>query len=277
MGTLADVCNTGLGLDLGLALPNHHQQHNYLSDHYQGKETKVIKNNLNNIPIKYEILHPADLTLGPSNEAYQLPIKTAAAAHQQESCSPSAVSSLGSLLASSGIINSDEDDEDDENGSTPSCRKKLRLTKQQAVILEDCFKKHTTLNPQKQELARKLNLRARQVEVWFQNRRARTKLKQNEVDCELLKKCCETLKEENKRLHKELQELKSLKQTAGGGPFYNMQLPAATITMCPACQRLCCGGAGNGSSSSNTFSSKKHSQYSFLIRNNPYTHSSTAS
>nr|pir homeotic protein HAT22 - Arabidopsis thaliana (fragments) [Arabidopsis thaliana] len=50
-----------------------------------------------------------------------------------------------------------------------------------------------------------------QVEVWFQNRRARTKLKQTEVDCEFLKKCCETLTDENRRLQKELQDLKALK------------------------------------------------------------------
>ncbi|KAE8670221.1 Homeobox-leucine zipper protein HAT9 [Hibiscus syriacus] len=124
--------------------------------------------------------------------------------------------------------------DEDEDGSP---RKKLRLTKQQSSILEHNFKQHTTLNTkQKQALAEQLNLRPRQVEVWFQNRRARTKLKQTEVDCELLNKCYETLTEENKRLQKELQELKALKLTA---PYY-MQLPAAagTLTMCPRCERV---------------------------------------
>ncbi|CAI9287855.1 unnamed protein product [Lactuca saligna] len=122
--------------------------------------------------------------------------------------------------------------DEDENGLT---RKKLRLTKEQSAFLEDSFKEHSTLNPkQKQALAKQLNLRPRQVEVWFQNRRARTKLKQTEVDCEYLKRCCETLTEENRRLQKELQELRALKTSQ---PFY-MQMPATTLTMCPSCERV---------------------------------------
>ncbi|KAL1550041.1 homeobox-leucine zipper protein [Salvia divinorum] len=122
--------------------------------------------------------------------------------------------------------------DDEENGMA---RKKLRLTKDQSAFLEESFKEHNTLNPkQKLALAKQLNLRARQVEVWFQNRRARTKLKQTEVDCEYLKRCCETLTEENRRLQKELQELRALKASQ---PFY-MQLPATTLTMCPSCERV---------------------------------------
>ncbi|KZV53315.1 hypothetical protein F511_07609 [Dorcoceras hygrometricum] len=123
-------------------------------------------------------------------------------------------------------------DEDYENGMS---RKKLRLTKEQSSFLEDSFKEHNTLNPrQKLSLAKQLNLRPRQVEVWFQNRRARTKLKQTEVDCEYLKKCCERLTEENRRLHKELQELRALKASQ---PFYE-HLPPTTLTMCPACEKV---------------------------------------
>ncbi|KAL5545445.1 hypothetical protein UlMin_005132 [Ulmus minor] len=140
--------------------------------------------------------------------------------------------------------------DDEENGST---RKKLRLSKEQSAFLEESFKEHSTLNPkQKLALAKQLNLRPRQVEVWFQNRRARTKLKQTEVDCEYLKRCCETLTEENRRLQKELQELRALKTSQ---PFY-MQLPATTLTMCPSCERVATttsvgGSAAAGNSSGN--------------------------
>ena len=43
-------------------------------------------------------------------------------------------------------------------------------------------------------------------------RACRTKLKQTEVDCEYLKRCCEALTEENRRLHKELAELRAQRQ-----------------------------------------------------------------
>ncbi|XP_057782533.1 homeobox-leucine zipper protein HAT14 [Salvia miltiorrhiza] len=136
--------------------------------------------------------------------------------------------------------------DDEENGMA---RKKLRLTKDQSAFLEESFKEHNTLNPkQKLALAKQLNLRPRQVEVWFQNRRARTKLKQTEVDCEYLKRCCETLTEENRRLQKELQELRALKASQ---PFY-MQLPATTLTMCPSCERVVTTTAA--ASTSNRFS-----------------------
>ncbi|MQL88367.1 hypothetical protein Taro_020936 [Colocasia esculenta] len=177
----------------------------------------------------------------------------------RQSSPHSAVSSFsGAYPASSGATKREKDvvseeveaergvscrasDEEEEG----SARKKLRLTKAQSALLEDMFREHSTLNPkQKQALAKQLNLRPRQVEVWFQNRRARTKLKQTEMDCELLRRCCESLTDENRRLQKELQELKALKFPS---PALYMQLrPPATLTMCPSCERMAGPAAGAG-------------------------------
>ncbi|GMI98268.1 homeobox-leucine zipper protein 3 [Hibiscus trionum] len=142
---------------------------------------------------------------------------------------------------------SPSDDEDSGGGGDDASRKKLRLSKEQSLVLEETFKEHSTLNPkQKLTLAMKLNLRPRQVEVWFQNRRARTKLKQTEVDCEYLKRCCDNLTEENRRLQKEVQDLRALKLS----PQLNMRInPPTTLTMCPSCERV---------SSSSAASAPKH-------------------
>ncbi|KAI7751257.1 hypothetical protein M8C21_016019 [Ambrosia artemisiifolia] len=157
-----------------------------------------------------------------------------------------------------GGENTSEEDEDGVNG-----KKKLRLTKAQSGLLEEAFKLHTTLNPkQKQELARDLKLRPRQVEVWFQNRRARTKLKQTEVDCEYLKRCCKALTEENQRLRQEVQELKAQKVSS---PVY-MHVPAATVAVCPSCEQL---GDTKSTTTKNSFTKKP---YFF----NPFTSSSAA-
>ncbi|KAK8580489.1 hypothetical protein V6N13_143574 [Hibiscus sabdariffa] len=253
---LDDVHNTGLCLGLGIGCLVK-QENCSQSDHQKQKKNRSF--------LKHDQFLPS-LSLGPSFVKFDS-IKVDAESidlHQRQasSLSLSAVSSfsnssvkrerdLGGEEVELERVSSRVSDEDEEG----SPRKKLRLSKEQSAILEDSFKEHSTLNPkQKQALAEQLNLRPRQVEVWFQNRRARTKLKQTEVDCELLKKCCETLTEENKRLHKELQELKSLKLTAS----YYMQLPAATLTMCPSCEKVDNGGESPSASTAFTIEQKSH-------------------
>jgi homeobox-leucine zipper protein len=100
------------------------------------------------------------------------------------------------------------------------------------------------------------------------------------VDCELLKRCCESLTEENRRLQRELQELRALKfapvhpqappsSEAGvpAPPFYmQMQLPAATLSLCPSCERL----AGPAAAAKAEPDRPKAATHHFF---NPFTHS----
>ncbi|PIA33543.1 hypothetical protein AQUCO_04100167v1 [Aquilegia coerulea] len=135
-----------------------------------------------------------------------------------------------------------------------SSNKKLRLTKEQTDLLEESFKQNRVLNAkQKDALAFQLGLKPRQVEVWFQNRRARTKLKQTEMECEYLKICFTTLTEENKRLQREAEQLRALRRV--GQPPNNCEpLPAeSTLTMCPRCERV------TSRSSSSTSNELRHS------------------
>ncbi|KAK7383273.1 hypothetical protein VNO78_28947 [Psophocarpus tetragonolobus] len=291
-----DTSNTGLrlGLGLGLGLGSFHDQSENcmkISDDPLRESHKIKK--VEN-PSKYNKTYPS-LTLGPPDDDEeevnnQQTSKTESYEYfRPQVSSPSAVSSF----SNSSSIKRERDQvlgeefevevekvptrvgDVDEDGNP---RKKLRLTKEQAAVLEENFREHSTLNPkQKQELAMKLNLRARQVEVWFQNRRARTKLKQTESDCELLKKCCDSLTEENKRLQKELQELKSMQTSSV--PLY-MQIPAATLSICPSCERICGGNSdsgNNGSSHTTTLliGSKTH-HHPFYKSNYPFPHSSSA-
>ncbi|KAG6674446.1 hypothetical protein I3842_15G042200 [Carya illinoinensis] len=185
MGDLEDVRNTGLALALG----SHEKPENHLQpDHQEKKKGKKEK-----FSLKYDNLFPS-LTLGPSEvettTTYLLPdTKMEVGKVCGESVDlqkqASSVSGVSSFSNSSSIkqeresgeeeveverVSSRVNDEDEE----ASPRKKLRLTKQQSGVLEDSFKEHATLNPkQKKDLAEQLNLRPRQVEVWFQNRRAR--------------------------------------------------------------------------------------------------------
>ncbi|XP_006648759.3 homeobox-leucine zipper protein HOX7-like isoform X2 [Oryza brachyantha] len=133
----------------------------------------------------------------------------------------------------------------DEESGGGGARKKLRLSKEQSSFLEDSFREHSTLTlKQKSDLANRLNLRPRQVEVWFQNRRARTKLKQMEVDCEQLKRYCERLTQENRRLQREVAELRVLRTTPSTyPPLYGglHHLPAAAaaagfLRPCSSCE-----------------------------------------
>ncbi|XP_037446931.1 putative homeobox-leucine zipper protein HOX26 [Triticum urartu] len=127
----------------------------------------------------------------------------------------------------------DDDDRGDAAGGDGT-RKKLRLTVEQAALLEESFRAHNVLSHgEKHDLARQLGLKPRQVEVWFQNRRARTKLKQTELDCELLRRWCERLSDDNARLRRELAE------TLSSSPAFLSRLTMANDkAVCSSCNKL---------------------------------------
>ncbi|KAL6614848.1 hypothetical protein ACP70R_037118 [Stipagrostis hirtigluma subsp. patula] len=134
-----------------------------------------------------------------------------------------------------------EEDEEERGAGGPHRPKKLRLSKEQCRLLEESFRLNHTLTPkQKEALAVKLKLRPRQVEVWFQNRRARTKLKQTEMECEYLKRCFGSLTEENRRLQREVEELRAMRVAPPTvfSPQTRQPLPASALTMCPRCERV---------------------------------------
>jgi homeobox-leucine zipper protein len=188
------------------------------------------------------------------------------------------------IISSSTDHDHDHDhDHGDDDRDYLGPRKKLRLCKDQSFVLEESFKQHSTLNPnQKQGLAQRLNLQPRQIEVWFQNRRARTKVKQTEVEIEMMKKYSEAITEENRRLKKEIRDLKALKTPLDSSPsslLYDASASSAAIIICPSCQRISSSTPASTSSSvTQTNSSGSASQYNpqfyataFLPIQSPYT------
>ncbi|XP_074337593.1 homeobox-leucine zipper protein HOX4-like isoform X1 [Apium graveolens] len=112
----------------------------------------------------------------------------------------------------------DLDDKDSANvDEVENMDKKRRLSHNQVKALEKTFEVENKLDPcRKVALAHELGLQPRQVAIWFQNRRARWKIKQMEMDYNSLKASYESLKlnygqlEQNKHvLTTELRELKA--------------------------------------------------------------------
>ncbi|KAF9677556.1 hypothetical protein SADUNF_Sadunf08G0120000 [Salix dunnii] len=99
------------------------------------------------------------------------------------------------------------DDELSDDGSQAG-EKKRRLSVEQVKTLEKNFELGNKLEPErKMQLARSLGLQPRQIAIWFQNRRARWKTKQLEMDYDLLKRQFEAVKAENNALQTQNQKL----------------------------------------------------------------------
>ena len=95
----------------------------------------------------------------------------------------------------------------------------------------------------------------------------RTKLKQTEADCEILKRCCESLTGENQRLRLELAQLQrsaAAAAAAEAGLYVQSSFPplataTATASVCPSCDKVIAVSSGGETSgkSSTSYSSRR--------------------
>ncbi|XVF10311.1 hypothetical protein REPUB_Repub07fG0171800 [Reevesia pubescens] len=109
-----------------------------------------------------------------------------------------------------------------------SSKNKRRFSDEQIKSLEFMFESDS--RPEsviKQQLANELGLHPRQIAIWFQNRRARSKSKQIERDYNVLKtsydslaSSYESLKKENQSLRVQLQKLKSQLEMEHGNKIH---------------------------------------------------------
>ncbi|KAL0699968.1 hypothetical protein Bca4012_056090 [Brassica carinata] len=104
-------------------------------------------------------------------------------------------------------MNGDEELSDD---GSKMREKKRRLNMEQLKTLEKNFELGNKLeSDRKLELARALGLQPRQIAIWFQNRRARSKTKQLERYYDELRRQVESLKHENDTLQTLNQKLEA--------------------------------------------------------------------
>ncbi|KAJ6903149.1 hypothetical protein NC651_020603 [Populus alba x Populus x berolinensis] len=88
------------------------------------------------------------------------------------------------------------------------------------------------------------------ISTWFYW----SKLKQTEMECEYLKRWFGSLTEQNRRLQREVEELRALKvgPPTVMSPHSCEPLPASTLTMCPSCERVTTTGMDKGSTKTTT-------------------------
>jgi homeobox-leucine zipper protein len=60
------------------------------------------------------------------------------------------------------------------------------------------------------------------------------------MECEYLKRCFGSLTEENRRLQREVEELRAMRVAPPTvlSPHTRQPLPASALTMCPRCERI---------------------------------------
>ncbi|KAM7251293.1 hypothetical protein ACFE04_023176 [Oxalis oulophora] len=143
---------------------------------------------------------------------------------------------------------------------------KKKLTKEQVRLLERTFSTNKKLEPElKLELSNQLGVLPRQVAIWYQNKRARWKTQNLELDYNTLQVKLECATADKKRLEKEVKQLRGellrahqdlsfLASTDAGGndcyypdPMYNFP-PSSGSCYSTSCSEDNGGGGGGGNS-----------------------------
>ncbi|CAL9229055.1 unnamed protein product [Arabidopsis halleri] len=113
-------------------------------------------------------------------------------------------------------------------------KKNKRLTSEQLASLELRFQEDFKLDSERKlKLAKELGLEPRQVAVWFQNRRARWKVKHLEESYDSLRQEYDAIWREKQMLHDEVKKLRAIilrdrslmmnsNQIAGGNQIYDI-------------------------------------------------------
>ncbi|CAN7069806.1 unnamed protein product [Brassica rapa subsp. trilocularis] len=90
-------------------------------------------------------------------------------------------------------------------------KKKQKLTTEQLASLEQSFQEDIKLDSdRKVKLSKELRLQPRQVAVWFQNRRARWRVKHLEESYNSLRKEYDVVSRQNQMLHDEVMNLRGV-------------------------------------------------------------------
>ncbi|KAJ6724520.1 HOMEOBOX-LEUCINE ZIPPER PROTEIN [Salix viminalis] len=95
-----------------------------------------------------------------------------------------------------------------QNSSSSSSSRKKRLTQDQVRLLERTFTTSKKLEPElKAQLASQLGVPPRQISIWYQNKRARWKTQNLELDYNTLHLKLENVLADRRRLEREVAQL----------------------------------------------------------------------
>ncbi|ESQ40290.1 hypothetical protein EUTSA_v10015784mg [Eutrema salsugineum] len=138
------------------------------------------------------------------------------------------------------------------NNDEMMVKKKKRLTNEQLASLEESFQEDIKLDTdRKMKLSRELGLQPRQIAVWFQNHRARWKVRHLEESYDSLRQEYDAVSRENQMLHDEVRKLRGIilkdhlmrcqsdqnsNQISGGSQIYGVgQYSIPTFVASPCC------------------------------------------